>query len=66
MMLNARESLALTPSDSLSAADQDTLARADARLLVLARCAVGDTPDVEFLRLTAQAVIAQQTRVAQR
>jgi hypothetical protein len=66
MMLNARESLALAPSDSLSAADQDTLARADALLLVLAQCAVGDAPDVQFLRLTAQAVIAQQTRGLER
>jgi len=60
-MLHAREALAAAPAGSLSATEQETLMRADARLLALAEAAVGDTDDVEFLRLTAQAVMAQQS-----
>jgi hypothetical protein len=60
-MLNAREAFAAAPAGSLSATEQETLMRADARLLALAEAAVGDTDDVEFLRLTAQAVMAQQS-----
>lgn len=57
VMLNAREWLAAN-RDVLSAADSKALAKADVRLLAIAGQAVGNTPSIEFLRLTAQAVMA--------
>ena len=57
VMLNAREWLG-AHRDDLSSDDRKALAKADVRLLAIAGQAVGNTPSVEFLRLTAQAVMA--------
>jgi len=63
LMLNAREWLEAHRSQ-LTAAEQADLAQADERLLALAGAAVGDAPEVAFLRMTAEAVSASRQRLA--
>jgi hypothetical protein len=55
VLLNAREWLE-AHRDALSAEALATVAQADAQVLTLARDAVGDSPDIGFLRLTAQVI----------
>ncbi|WP_295440515.1 hypothetical protein [uncultured Thiodictyon sp.] len=59
LLLSGREWLE-AHRDNLRADQQTALAQGDDRLLALAGAAVGNTQDVEFLRLTAKVVNASR------
>jgi hypothetical protein len=60
LLLSTREWLA-AHGNTLSAAERQAMQQADARVLALADASTDATPDAQFLRLTAQAIRAEQS-----